>query len=60
MFKHALIATDGSELSTRALATGLSLAKALEAKATIVTVTEPRTESDSGSGRRCFAGIRLR
>ena len=33
MFKHALIATDGSELSTRALATGLSLAKALEAKA---------------------------
>jgi len=43
MFKHALIATDGSELSTSALATGLSLAKALEAKATIVTVTEPRT-----------------
>ena len=43
MFKHALIATDGSELSTRALATGLSLAKALDAKATIVTVTEPRT-----------------
>jgi nucleotide-binding universal stress UspA family protein len=43
MFKHALIATDGSELSTRTLATGLSLAKALEAKVTIVTVTEPRT-----------------
>ena len=45
MFKHALIATDGSELSTRALAIGLSLAKALGAKATIITVTEPRTES---------------
>ena len=43
MFKHLLIATDGSELATRALASGLSLAKALGAKATIVTVTEPRT-----------------
>ena len=60
MFKHALIATDGSELSTRALATGLSLAKALKAKATIITVTEPRTNLIPRSGRRCFAGIRLR
>jgi nucleotide-binding universal stress UspA family protein len=43
MFKHVLIATDGSERATRALTTGLSLAKSLGAKATVVTVTEPRT-----------------
>jgi Universal stress protein family len=43
MFKHVLIATDGSELATRALMTGLSLARSLGAKATVVTVTEPRT-----------------
>jgi nucleotide-binding universal stress UspA family protein len=41
MYKHILIATDGSELSQKALTTGLVLAKALEAKATAVTVTEP-------------------
>lgn len=41
MFKHILIPTDGSELSQKALTTGLALAKALEAKATAVTVTEP-------------------
>ena len=41
MYKHILIATDGSELSQKALTTGLALAKALEAKATAVTVTEP-------------------
>ena len=43
MFKHVLIATDGSELATRALMTGLSLAESLGARATVVTVTEPRT-----------------
>src|SRR5262245_57293872 len=41
MFKHFLIATDGSELADKAVAQGLALAKALNAKATAVTVTEP-------------------
>ena len=39
--KHILIATDGSELAAKALAQGLSLAKALAAQVTVVTVTEP-------------------
>jgi nucleotide-binding universal stress UspA family protein len=41
MVKHVLIATDGSELADKALIYGLELARALHAKATIVTVTEP-------------------
>lgn len=40
MYKHILIATDGSELATKAVEQGLALAKALNAKATVVTVTE--------------------
>lgn len=40
MYKHILIATDGSELATKAVEHGLVLAKALGAKATAVTVTE--------------------
>ncbi|MDX2155412.1 MAG: universal stress protein [Hyphomicrobiaceae bacterium] len=43
MYKHILIATDGSELAHKAVAQGLSLAKALGSKVTIVTVTEPWT-----------------
>jgi nucleotide-binding universal stress UspA family protein len=41
MYKHILIATDGSDLAARALAQGLSLAKALASQVTVVTVTEP-------------------
>ncbi len=41
MYKHILIASDGSELAERAAARGLELAKLLEAKITAVTVTEP-------------------
>lgn len=40
MYKHILIATDGSELATKALDHGLALAKSAGAKATVVTVTE--------------------
>lgn len=43
MFKHILIATDGSELGQKALAQGLELAKLLQAKALAVIVTEPWT-----------------
>ena len=41
MYKHILIATDGSELAAKAVTQGLALAKALGAKATAVTVSEP-------------------
>src|SRR5262245_31388624 len=43
MFNHILIATDGSELAGKAIATGLNLAKSHEARVTFVVVTEPRT-----------------
>jgi nucleotide-binding universal stress UspA family protein len=41
MYKHILIATDGSGLATKALEHGLDLAKREGAQVTIVTVTEP-------------------
>ncbi len=41
MYKHILIATDGSDLARQAELTGLTLAKALNAQVTAVTVTEP-------------------
>jgi len=41
MYKHILIPTDGSELSQKAVEHGTKLAKALNAKVTIVTVSEP-------------------
>ncbi len=41
MYKHILIATDGSDLSDKALNHGLALAKPLGAKVTIATTTEP-------------------
>jgi nucleotide-binding universal stress UspA family protein len=40
MVKHMLIATDGSKVASIALHNGLSLAKQLNAKVTILTVTE--------------------
>lgn len=48
MYKHILIATDGSELASKALTHGLALAKAVGAKATIITVTEPWVANVSG------------
>jgi len=44
MFKHILIATDGSGLAGQAASHGLELASKLNAKVTAVTVTEPWTE----------------
>jgi nucleotide-binding universal stress UspA family protein len=43
VYKHILIATDGSELAGKALAAGFDLARQLEARVTVVTVTEPWT-----------------
>ena len=41
MYKHILIATDGSTLARKAVTHGLALAKALGARVSAVTVTEP-------------------
>jgi nucleotide-binding universal stress UspA family protein len=41
MYKHILIATDGSDVANSGVVQGLDLAKCLGAKATIITVTEP-------------------
>ena len=40
MYKHILIATDGSELADRAVVHGLALAKEVKAPVTLVTVTQ--------------------
>lgn len=41
MYKHILIATDGSESATKAVTTGLLLAKMHGARATAITVSAP-------------------
>lgn len=41
MYHHILISTDGSETATKGLDHGLTLARTLGAKVTIITVTEP-------------------
>jgi nucleotide-binding universal stress UspA family protein len=48
MYKHILIATDGSELAEKAVKAGLMLAKTPGAKATAVTVSEPWTSAAGG------------
>jgi nucleotide-binding universal stress UspA family protein len=41
MYQHILIPTDGSELAERAVTHGLSLAKSIGAKVTVISVEEP-------------------
>ena len=41
MYKHILVPTDGSDLAGKGVQQGLALAKALGAKVTVVTATEP-------------------
>ena len=54
MFAHILIATDGSELSDRAVAQGLALAKVHGAEVTAVHVSEPWTAAVSGEWALAF------
>jgi nucleotide-binding universal stress UspA family protein len=48
VYKHILIATDGSDLAERAASQGFELARLLDAKVTAVTVTEPWTAVVTG------------
>ena len=41
MFKHILLPTDGSDLSTRAVRAGINLAKSVAARVTVVHATTP-------------------
>src|SRR5262252_8263998 len=41
MYRHILIPTDGSELAEHAVTNGLSLAKSVGAKVTVIIVHEP-------------------
>lgn len=54
MYKHILIATDGSDLAGKAVKAGLQLAKVLNANVTAVTVTEPWTAYITGEGPIAF------
>jgi nucleotide-binding universal stress UspA family protein len=49
MYANILLSTDGSEVARHGMKQGIALAKALNAKATIITVTEP-LPVDYGSG----------
>lgn len=44
MYKHILIATDGSELADKGMEQGLTLAHVLGARVTVLSVTEPMEE----------------
>ncbi|WFC41789.1 universal stress protein [Pseudoxanthomonas sp. SE1] len=51
MYRHILIATDGSELAGKGVEHGLALATRLQARATVLTVSEPiNTGFDDGLG----------
>ena len=41
MYANILMSTDGSDVARKGVQHGIALAKALNAKATIITVTEP-------------------
>jgi len=41
MYKHILISTDGSEVAQKGVDHGLSLARSLGARVSVITVTEP-------------------
>jgi nucleotide-binding universal stress UspA family protein len=54
MYKHILIATDGSELAAKAVDTGLNLARLLKAKVTAVNASEPWSAMATGEAALAF------
>ena len=49
MYTNILLSTDGSDVARKGVEHGIALAKALNAKATVITVTEP-LDIDYGGG----------
>ena len=54
MYAHLLVATDGSEISRKAVEQGLALGKALGAKVTVITVSEPIASLGAGEAMVSF------
>jgi nucleotide-binding universal stress UspA family protein len=54
MYKHLLIATDGSEQAGQAVRQGVALAEALNAKITAVTVSDPPSASSISTSPRDY------
>ena len=52
MYRHILIATDGSNPSERALSAGLSLAKHLGAEVSVIVVEAPFSDFDMPAGNQ--------
>jgi nucleotide-binding universal stress UspA family protein len=50
MYKHLLVPTDGSKLSLKALDTAMGIARALDAKITVLTVTPSYPPIYAGDG----------
>jgi nucleotide-binding universal stress UspA family protein len=48
MYANILLSTDGSEVARKGVEHGLALAKALKAKVTVITVTEPLASGHGG------------
>lgn len=57
MYKHILIATDGSELAAKGLEQGLQLAAALDAEVTILNASERWAPMDTGVVWTGSAGV---
>jgi nucleotide-binding universal stress UspA family protein len=55
MYKHILLPTDGSELSEKAVAQGVKLAKAVKAKVTGMTCTPVWHDLYAGPGARMMS-----
>jgi nucleotide-binding universal stress UspA family protein len=51
MYANILLCTDGSDVARKGVKHGLALAKALNAKVTVITVTEPLPVDYAGGGR---------
>jgi nucleotide-binding universal stress UspA family protein len=60
VFKHILVATDGSALSRPAIRAGIGLAKKLGARLTGLTVLAPYSPASAFSGLRGFSDAALR
>ena len=58
MYTNILMSTDGSDVARKGVKHGLALAKALNAKATVITVTEPLTTFPAFFARHSVSGIR--
>ena len=54
MYKHILIATDGSDLAGKAVVAGLDLARLIGAKVTAVKASEPWTAMSAGEVALAF------